>query len=57
MVEEKKEAKEKYEVVEVPTQTGLAIKDNDSDTTHNELTMLATLANDISEIKKAIVGK
>lgn len=54
MTEDKKQ---RFEVVEVPTQTGLAIRDNESEETYDSLTLLTNIANTLEELKKAWVGK
>jgi len=58
MVEEKKEEKkDRFEIVEIPTQTGFAFKDNEADETIDQLALLAQVANNVDKIKKEIVGK
>ncbi len=52
MVEEKKKV---YEVVEVPTQMGIAIKTPEGEMV-SELQLLVRLANELSEVKKAVLG-
>lgn len=54
MTEEKKE-KKLYEAVKVPIDHELAIQTPDGDLINKEQ-LLATIANDIQEIKKNIVG-
>lgn len=49
-----KEEKVRYEVTEIPTQMSPVIKDNETGTNHDVMTILCSLANDISEIKKNI---
>jgi hypothetical protein len=48
--------KVRFEVVEVPIQTGLAIKDNNSGETYDSLILLSKIANTLEEIKKGITG-
>lgn len=48
--------KEKFEVIEVPTQTGLAIKDNETGDTMDTLSFLVKIANSLEDIKKGITG-
>ncbi len=50
------EDKTRFDVVEVPTQTGLAVKDNESKETMDSLTLLVKIANNIEEMKKGITG-
>jgi len=47
----------RYEVVEVATQTGLAVKDNVSGENLDTTLLLVQIANDIEEIKQGVVGK
>ncbi len=56
--EKKVEPKEKlkFEVIVVPTETGLAIKDNDSGETLDSLTLLVKVANTLEQLKKGITG-
>lgn len=51
-----KDKKEKFELVEVPTQTGLAIKDNETDKIYDSLSLLVEIANTLEELKKGITG-
>lgn len=55
-MEEKKEKKERFELVEVPTQMGLAYKDNLDDSVITDSQLLVKIANELEEIKKGIVG-
>lgn len=52
--EEVKEAKKKFELTEIPTQTMPVIKDDDGNI-YNELTILCKLANDIHELKRSLI--
>lgn len=56
MAEEKEEkpkkAKDRFEVIEITTQTAPVIKDNESEEIYNELTALCKVMNDVIEIKK-----
>ena len=54
MAEEEK--KLKFEVIEVPTQTGLAVKDNESEEVYDSLNLLVRIANTLEEIKKGVTG-
>jgi hypothetical protein len=61
MAEEKVKENEKVEtknleVVEIPTQTSLVVKDNKMNELYNELALLVKMANDIEEIKEAVLG-
>ena len=51
------EKKQRFEITEVPTEMGLAFKDNQTNTNLSQTELLLQIANDISEIKKGIVGK
>lgn len=51
-----KEKSESYQLVEVPTQMGIAIKSPEGEIM-NEAQLLVTIANDIAEIKKNLLGK
>lgn len=53
MSEEKKQNKV-YEVVEVPTEMGLAIR-TPEDKIVNQLDLLVNIANNVEEIKKAVI--
>lgn len=53
MAEEKKT---EYELVQVPTQMGLAIKTPDEKTI-SEAELLVEIANKLREIEKAVIGK
>jgi len=60
MTEEKEEAKKevkkaKFEVAEVPTQMGLAVKDNESDEIYDVLSLLCKVANDVADLKKQLM--
>jgi len=51
---EEKEAtkKERYELVEVPTDSVQMVRDNEDDSVHDQLAILNRIANDVAEIKK-----
>ncbi len=53
---EEKEKKEKFEVIEVSTQTGFAIKDNDSGEVYDSLNMLVRIANTLDEVKRGVMS-
>ena len=46
------EKQDKYEIVEVPTQTTLVIKDKETNELYNELAILKEIANDVKVILK-----
>ena len=54
---EKKTPKERFELVEIPTQLGLAFRDNynNANLTSDELLLL--IANSMTKIEEAIVGR
>jgi hypothetical protein len=54
MAEEKKEKakKERYEIVDVTTETAQMVKDNEDDTVYDQSAIIVRIANDIAEIKK-----
>jgi len=56
MAEKKTETKEKYSIAEVTTATELTPLDNESGKAITQLSLLVKLANDISIIKKNLVG-
>ena len=52
------EKKDKYELVQIPTQTEIAFRDTDSEDEESvlqEKEVLRRIANDIAEIKKVLV--
>lgn len=53
---DKEEKKERYELVEIATQTAPAIKDNKTEETLDIANMLCRIANDIEHIKKHLTG-
>jgi len=57
MTEENKLEKERFELVEVPTQMGLAFKDNSDDSILDTNQLLLKIANDIEKIRKNLFGK
>ena len=55
MPENKKpEAGERYVLVEVPTETGIFIKDNEKDEIFDDKKVLVEILNNLNDIKKAI---
>ena len=52
---EVKEAKNTYELVEVPTETALVIKDNENNKVMNQMEALVLILNELAKIKKALV--
>lgn len=56
MVEEKKneKPKEDFELVEVPTQYGLAFRNNASEEILDSNQLLVLIANEVREIKRAV---
>jgi len=52
-VKEKKEELEKYNLVELPTQTGVFVKD-DNETVYDEKAMLCKILNEITKLRKAL---
>ena len=57
MTEENKLEKERFELVEVPTQMGLAFKDNSDDSVLDTNQLLLKIANDIERIRQNLFGK
>lgn len=57
MTEEKKEKTDRYELVQVPTDYGLGFRDNNSEEVLDTNQLLVRLANEISEVKKALVSQ
>ncbi len=55
MVEEK-EKKERFELVEVPTEYGLGFKDNFENKVLDLNQVIIKMANEIEEIKRGLVG-
>lgn len=51
---EQKAKSETYEVVEVPASFGLAYKNNETEEVLTQEQLLVRIANDVSEIKKAV---
>lgn len=50
------EEKVKFEVVEVPTQMGVVVKDNETGEEMDSLMLLVRIANVLDEVKKGITG-
>jgi len=53
---EKKEIKERFELVEVTTQTGLAFKDNSDESVLDLNQVILRMANDIEKIRKGVAN-
>jgi hypothetical protein len=53
--EVKKEESKRFEVVEVPTQTALVIKDNKTDALLEDKQVIAEILNSLEQIKKSVV--
>tara|TARA_R100000750_G_C2343899_1_gene95425 strand:- start:1924 stop:2130 length:207 start_codon:yes stop_codon:yes gene_type:complete len=51
-VEEKEEKKGRYELVEVPTQTALVVKDNDTDKMYQQEQAMVEILNKLDKIDK-----
>jgi len=51
--EEKK--KERYELVEVPTQTAIVVKDNDTDTVYQQEQIFLEILNKLDKIERNIL--
>ena len=56
MEEQKKENKKRFELVEIPTQYGMAFKDNSDESILDTNQILLKIANEIEEIKKGLIG-
>lgn len=52
--EVKKESKERYEVAQVVTETGLAIKDNNTEKVFTQEDLFAEVLNKLDKIERAI---
>tara|TARA_R100001480_G_scaffold62914_3_gene75137 strand:- start:186 stop:365 length:180 start_codon:yes stop_codon:yes gene_type:complete len=59
MVEKKEKIVERYELVQVPTKTEIAFRDNttekEEESVLEEKEVLRRIANDISELKRALI--
>jgi len=55
-VEKEKPKPERYELVQVPTQMGLAFRDNKEETNLSQEELILQMANDVQKIKEGIVG-
>jgi len=59
MVEKKEKQVERYELVQVPTKTEIAFRDNtmenEEESVLEEKEVLRRIANDISELKRALI--
>jgi regulator of sigma D len=49
--------KQRFEIVEIPTQTALVFKDNSTDEVLDMNQYLLRLGNELSELKEGLVGK
>ena len=49
--------KNRYELVEVPTETSLMVKDIKTNETLSQLDFLVRIANDINEIRRGLIGE
>jgi len=47
-----KKRTKRYEITEIPVETGLVIKDNETEEQFDTLRMLCNIANDVADIKK-----
>lgn len=59
MPEEEKEQKEekgRYELVQVTTQTDLAVKDNNTGKLYDSLSLLVKISNTLDKVEKGVVG-
>ena len=55
--EEKVETKtNEFEIIEVPTQMGLAFRDNSNESILDQNQLLLGIANDLRKLKKSLVG-
>ena len=52
--DKKTETEERYSLVEVPTETGIFIKDNEKDEIFDDKKVLVEILNSLNDIKKAI---
>ena len=52
---EVKENKERYELVEVPTQTAIVVKDNDTDTVYQQEQIFLEILNKLDKIERNIL--
>lgn len=59
MTEEKQEKgkeKERYELVQVTTQTDLAVKDNETGELYDSLSLLVKISNTLDRVEKGVIG-
>ena len=49
-----KEVAERYNLVEVPTETGIFVKDNKTEKILNQLDLLVEMSNKLDKIEKAV---
>lgn len=54
--QEKEEEKERYELVQVTTQTDLAVKDNETGELYDSLSLLVKISNTLDRVEKGVVG-
>jgi hypothetical protein len=54
MAEEKEKVKERYSLVEVPTQTQIVIKDNDTEEMFSGEGILLEILNKVNKIEKSV---
>lgn len=54
MAQQEKEKKTKFSLVEIPTQTGIFVKNNETDEILDDKTVIAVILNYLEEIKKAL---
>lgn len=52
--EETKEPEERYSLIEVPTQTAIAVKDNETEKIYHGEALLLEILNKINKIEKAV---
>lgn len=53
--EEKKKKKQRFELAEVPTQTGIFVKDNEEDTILDDKVVLLNILNAVEDLKNALL--
>lgn len=52
--EDKKKNKERFELVEVPTETGVFVKDNNSEVVLDDKAVLVQILNKLENIEKSV---
>lgn len=55
MTDKKEKKKFRFEIAEIPTQTGIFVKDNEKDEVWEDKRALVEILNQLEEIKKAVV--